>query len=137
MAFKPQSDDESAMSEINVTPLVDVMLVLVIILLVTAPLLTQSVQVKLPKTTQTVADTQKQPLQLGIDAQGMVTLNKIAQTDLAMLEANLKAELAKDAEIGVHLYADQAVVYAKVAEVMASVQHAGISKIAFVTVEQK
>ena len=136
MAFKPQSDDESAMSEINVTPLVDVMLVLVIILLVTAPLLTQSVQVKLPKTTQTVADTQKQPLQLGIDAQGMVTLNKIAQTDLAMLEANLKAELTKDAEIGVHLYADQAVVYAKVAEVMASVQHAGISKIAFVTVEQ-
>jgi len=136
MAFKPQSDDESAMSEINVTPLVDVMLVLVIILLVTAPLLTQSVQVKLPKTTQTVADTQKQPLQLGIDAQGMVTLNKIAQTDLAMLETNLKAELAKDAEIGVHLYADQAVVYAKVAEVMASVQHAGISKIAFVTVEQ-
>jgi biopolymer transport protein ExbD len=136
MAFKPQSDDESAMSEINVTPLVDVMLVLVIILLVTAPLLTQSVQVKLPKTTQTVADTQKQPLQLGIDAQGMVTLNKIAQTDLAMLETNLKAELTKDAEIGVHLYADQAVVYAKVAEVMAIVQHTGISKIAFVTVEQ-
>jgi biopolymer transport protein ExbD len=124
------------MSDINVTPLVDVMLVLVIILLVTAPLLTQSVQVKLPKTTQTVADTQKQPLQLGIDAQGMVTLNKVAQTDLAMLETNLKAELTKDAEIGVHLYADQAVVYAKVAEVMASVQHAGISKIAFVTVEQ-
>ena len=136
MAFKPQSDDESAMSEINVTPLVDVMLVLVIILLVTAPLLTQSVQVKLPKTTQTVADTQKQPLQLGIDAQGMVTLNKVAQTDLAMLETNLKAELTKDTEIGVHFYADQAVVYAKVAEVMAIVQHAGISKIAFVTVEQ-
>jgi len=137
MAFKPQSDDESAMSEINVTPLVDVMLVLVIILLVTAPLLTQSVQVKLPKTTQTIADTQKQPLQLGIDAQGMVTLNKIAQTDLAILETNLKTELTKDVEIGVHLYADQAVVYGKVAEVMAIVQHAGISKIAFVTVEQK
>ena len=136
MAFKPQSDDDSAMSDINVTPLVDVMLVLVIILLVTAPLLTQSVQVKLPKTTQTVADTQKQPLQLGIDAQGMVTLNKVAQTDLAMLETNLKAELTKDAEIGVHLYADQAVVYAKVAEVMARVPPAGISKIAFVTVEQ-
>ena len=139
MSFSnPSGDqgDDPLMTEINMTPLVDVMLVLVIILLVTAPLLTQSVQVKLPKTTQTVADTQKQPLQLGIDAQGMVTLNKIAQTDLAMLEANLKAELAKDTEIGVHLYADQAVVYGKVAEVMASVQHAGISKIAFVTVEQ-
>lgn len=136
MAFKPQSDDESAMSEINVTPLVDVMLVLVIILLVTAPLLTQSVQVKLPKTTQTVADIQKQPLQLGIDAQGAVTLNKEPQTDLAMLEGNLKAQLVNDPEIGVHLYADEAVVYAKVAQVMASVQHAGIAKIAFVSVEK-
>lgn len=136
MAFKPQSEDESAMSEINVTPLVDVMLVLVIILLVTAPLLTQSVQVKLPKTAETVADVQQQPLQLGIDAQGGITLNKVLQTDLAALETALKAELAKDAEIGVHLYADQAVVYAKVAEVMATVQHSGISKIAFVTMEQ-
>lgn len=136
MAFKPQSEDESALSEINVTPLVDVMLVLVIILLVTAPLLTQSVQVKLPKTAETVADTQDQPLQLGIDAQGAITLNKNPQTDLPTLENNLKAELAKHPEIGVHLYADQAVVYAKVAEVMATVQHSGISKIAFVTMEQ-
>jgi biopolymer transport protein TolR len=136
MAFKPQSEDESAMSEINVTPLVDVMLVLVIILLVTAPLLTQSVQVKLPKTTETIADTQAQPLQLGIDAQGAITLNKNPIADLVTLETALKSEFAKDAEIGVHLYADQAVVYAKVAEVMATVQHAGISKIAFVSIEQ-
>ena len=131
MAFKPQSEEESALSEINITPLVDVMLVLVIILLVTAPLLTQSVQVKLPKTAETVADTQNQPLQLGIDAEGGITLNKISITDLPSLELNLKSELAKDAEIGVHLYADKAVVYAKVAEVMAAVQHSGISKIAF------
>lgn len=136
MAFKPQSEDESAMSEINVTPLVDVMLVLVIILLVTAPLLTQSVQVKLPKTTETIADTKQQPLQLGIDAQGGLTLNKNPIADLATLETALKSEFAKDPEIGVHLYADQAVVYAKVAEVMATVQHAGISKIAFVSIEQ-
>ena len=136
MAFKPQSNDDSAMSEINVTPLVDVMLVLVIILLVTAPLLTQSVQVKLPKTTQTIADTQNQPLQLGIEADGNVTINKIPQTDLAMLESSLQDEFAKDNDIGVHLYADQTVVYAKVAEVMATVQHAGITKIAFVTIEK-
>ena len=136
MAFKPQSNDDSVMSEINVTPLVDVMLVLVIILLVTAPLLSQSVQVKLPKTTQTIADTQSQPLQLGIEADGNVTINKIPQTDLAMLESSLQDEFAKDNDIGVHLYADQTVVYAKVAEVMATVQHAGITKIAFVTVEK-
>jgi biopolymer transport protein TolR len=68
MAFKPQSESDEAMSEINVTPLVDVMLVLVIILLVTAPLLTQSVHVTLPKTAETTADVKDQPLQLGIDA---------------------------------------------------------------------
>ena len=136
MAFKPQSDDDSAMSDINVTPLVDVMLVLVIILLVTAPLLTQSVHVTLPKTAETTADIKLQPLQLGIDAQGAITLNKNPVADLAALETALKAELAKDPEIAVHLYADQNAIYAKIAEIMATVQHAGITKIAFVTVEQ-
>jgi biopolymer transport protein TolR len=136
MAFKPQSDNEDTMSEINVTPLVDVMLVLVIILLVTAPLLTQSVHVALPKTAETTADVKEQPLQLGIDAQGIITLNKLPVADLVSLETALKDKLAQDAETGVHLYADQAVVYAKVAEIMATVQHAGITKIAFVTVEQ-
>jgi biopolymer transport protein ExbD len=136
MAFKPQSEDESAMSEINVTPLVDVMLVLVIILLITAPLLTQSVHVKLPKTAETTADINAQPLQVGIDAQGAITINKNPVADLDTLENALKAELLKNPEIGVHLYADQTVIYAKIAEVMAIVQHAGITKLAFVTLEQ-
>jgi biopolymer transport protein ExbD len=136
MAFKPQSETQEAMSEINVTPLVDVMLVLVIILLVTAPLLTQSVHVTLPKTAETTADVKDQPLQLGIDEQGMITLNKLPLADLTALETALKDELAQNPEAALHLYADQAVVYAKVAEVMATVQHSGIAKIAFVTVEQ-
>jgi len=136
MAFKPQSNDEDAMSEINVTPLVDVMLVLVIILLVTAPLLTQSVHVTLPKTAETTPDIKDAPLQLGIDEQGMITLNKLPLADLVALETALKDELAQNPETALHLYADQSVVYAKVAEVMATVQHAGIAKIAFVTVEQ-
>ncbi|MGZ8171660.1 MULTISPECIES: ExbD/TolR family protein [Methylobacter] len=136
MAFKPQSEDEGAMSDINVTPLVDVMLVLVIILLVTAPLLTQSVHVTLPKTAATTPDVKEQPLQLGVDAQGLITLNKLPMTDLATLETALKDELLRNPEIGLHLYADQDVVYSKVAEVMATVQHAGIAKIAFVTEEQ-
>jgi len=136
MAFKPQSEDENAMSEINVTPLVDVMLVLVIILLVTAPLLTQSVHVTLPKTVETTANINDQPLQLGIDAQGAMTINKNPITDLASLEIALKAELEKNPDVGVHLYADQGVIYAKLAEVMAAVQHAGITKLSFVTEEQ-
>lgn len=137
MAFKPQSNSEEAMSEINVTPLVDVMLVLVIILLVTAPLLTQSVHVTLPKTTETTPDIKDAPLQLSIDAQGMITLNKLPIADLAALETTLKDELAQNRDVNLHLYADQGVIYAKVAEVMAAVQHAGITKIAFVTVEKK
>jgi len=136
MAFKPQSDNEEAMSDINVTPLVDVMLVLVIILLVTAPLLTQSVHVTLPKTVETTADVKEQPLQLGVDAQGIITLNKLPIADLAALEIALTNEKTQKPEIGLHLYADQSVIYSKLAEVMATVQHAGITKIAFVTVEQ-
>ena len=136
MGFKTQSDDDEAVSEINVTPLVDVMLVLVIILLVTAPLLTQSVNVALPKTASTIPDTEKQPLQLGIDPQGGVTLNKNTIADLTALETTLKNELVTNPEVTVHVYADQAVTYGKVAEVMAAVQHAGISKLAFVTLEK-
>jgi biopolymer transport protein ExbD len=136
MGFKTQSDDDEAVSEINVTPLVDVMLVLVIILLVTAPLLTQSVNVALPKTASTTPDIEKQPMQLGIDAQGGVTLNKNPVTDLAALETTLQTELVANPELTVHLYADVAVNYGKVAEVMASVQHAGIYKLAFVTLEK-
>jgi biopolymer transport protein ExbD len=87
MAFKPQSEDENAMSEINVTPLVDVMLVLVIILLVTAPLVTQSVHVTLLKTAETTADINAQPLQAcNIDAQGAITINKNPIAHLATLE---------------------------------------------------
>lgn len=93
MGFKMNAEDGEAVSEIIVTPLVDVMLVLVIILLVTAPLLTQLVNVALPKTASTTPDTQKQPMQLGIDAQGSVTLNKNTVVDLPALETQLKIEL--------------------------------------------
>jgi len=136
MAFNTQSEDQDAVSEINVTPLVDVMLVLVIILLVTAPLLTQSVKVSLPKTAETTPDVKDQPMQLGIDAQGLVTLNKKPIADLPALETALAEELKNNPETAVHLYADQGVIYSKVAEVMAAAQHAGITKLAFVTVEQ-
>ncbi len=136
MAFKISSDYQEAVSDINVTPLVDVMLVLVIILLVTAPLLTQSVKVNLPKTAATTPDVKDQPLQLGIDEHGSVTLNKKPMANLTVLTDELKNELLKNADAAVHLYADHAVDYGKVAEVMAAVQQAGIVKMGFVTVEK-
>lgn len=136
MGFKSQSDDQDAMSEINVTPLVDVMLVLVIILLVTAPLLTQSVNVNLPKTAQTTPNVNPQTLQLGIDQKGLITLHKQVVADTVALEAALKNELSRNPDTAVHLFADHSVNYGKVAEVMAAVQHAGIVKMGFVTTEQ-
>lgn len=136
MGFKTNADDDDAVSEINVTPLVDVMLVLVIILLVTAPLVTQSVNVALPKTASTTPDIQKQPLQLGIDAKGIITLNKVAIESLDALDLRLRDELAQNPEVAIHVWADEVVNYGKVAEMMATVQHAGISKMAFVTMEK-
>lgn len=136
MAFKTQGDEDEAVSEINVTPLVDVMLVLVIILMVTAPLLTQSVNVALPKTASTTPDTQKQPFQLGVDAGGNISLNKNPIANLENLENTLRNELQLNPELAVHIWADQAVNYGKVAEVMATVQHAGIARMAFVTMEK-
>lgn len=136
MGFKTPSDDQDAVSEINVTPLVDVMLVLVIILLATAPLLTQSVNMALPKTAATQPDIEIQPFQLGLDAEGRITLNKQPIADLIELESRLTNALLADTELSIHVYADQAVNYGKVAEVMATVQHAGISKLAFVTQEE-
>jgi biopolymer transport protein ExbD len=133
MAFKPQGEESEAMSEINVTPLVDVMLVLVIILLVTAPLVTQSVHMKLPETVETTQDIDKQPFQLEIDANNQISLNKTPYANFADLETALKVELAKNPEMEVHLHADQSVIYGKIAELMATVQHAGIVKMAFVS----
>lgn len=132
----PNEEDGGELSEINVTPLVDVMLVLVIILLVTAPLLTQSVKVDLPKTAETTPDIKNQPLQLGIDDKSQITLNKQPVKDLAELETLLRAEWVKNPDVALHLYGDKAVNYGKVAEVMATVQHAGISKLGFVTLPQ-
>ncbi len=136
MAFQAPSEDQEAMSEINVTPLVDVMLVLMVVFLVTAPLLTQSVKVSLPKTASTEASGKDQPLKLGIDAGGGFTLNQQPVADVLALETALKAEVQRDSEVGVHLYADQTVSYAHVAKAMAAVQRAGINKMAFVSVEE-
>lgn len=136
MAFKTNSQDDDAVSDINITPLVDVMLVLVIILLITAPLLTQSIKVALPKTEQTASDNEKPPLQLAVTPTGAIRLNDKDITDLAELDTQLKQLLAINPDPIVHLYADHGVNYGKVAEVMAVANHAGIAKLAFVTIEQ-
>ena len=141
MAFKTQGDEDEAVSEINVTPLVDVMLVLVIILMVTAPMLTQVVDVTLPKTVATQPDTKKDPLVLEVAGNcqsdsAKITLNKTPVTDLASLDALMRDELLRNPEVVVNLNADDSIPYGKVAEVIAVTNRAGISRIAFVTMEK-
>lgn len=135
MAFKTDSSDQEAMAEINVTPLVDVMLVLLVVFIVTAPLLTQAVHVKLPKTEQASPAPEDHLLTVSIDAQGQVTLNEQPQP-LENLEQSFRDQLQHDPETIVQFHADKDVAYGKVAQVMALAQHAGITKLAFITQEQ-
>jgi len=134
MAFKSDSSDREAMSEINVTPLVDVMLVLLVVFIVTAPLLTQAVKVDLPRTEKTSPTPDDHLVTLAIDAQGQISLNDSPQAPDS-LEAVLRDRLAADPELTVHIQADSAVPYGRVAEAMAFAHRAGIVRLAFITRE--
>lgn len=131
MAFSTQDTDE-VLSEINVTPLVDVMLVLLVVFIVTAPLLTNSIPINLPKTESVALVEQKDPLVVSIDGQGKLFINKDEiQPDL--LETNLKAAREKAPEVRVQLQADNGVNYGEVARAMASIERAGITKLSVIT----
>ena len=131
MAFSTQDSDE-VLSEINVTPLVDVMLVLLVVFIVTAPLLTNAIPINLPKTESVAPVEQKDPLVVSIDDKGKLFINKDeVQPDL--LETSLKAAKAKDAEVRVQLQADNGVNYGEVARAMASIERAGITKLSVIT----
>lgn len=120
------------MAEINVTPLVDVMLVLLVVFIVTAPLLTQAVHVNLPKTEQTAPAPDKHVLSVAIDAQGRILVND-QPLPAERLEQRFREALQSDPETIVQMQADAAVPYGKVAEAMAMAQHVGITKLAFMT----
>jgi biopolymer transport protein TolR len=131
MAFSTQDTDE-VLSEINVTPLVDVMLVLLVVFIVTAPLLTNSIPINLPKTEAVAPAEQKDPLVVSIDGQGKLFINKDeVQPDL--LQVSLQNARHKDPEVRVQLQADDGVNYGEVARAMASIEKAGITKLAVIT----
>jgi biopolymer transport protein ExbD len=131
MAFSTQDSDE-VLSEINVTPLVDVMLVLLVVFIVTAPLLTNAIPINLPKTESVAPVEQKDPLVVSIDDKGKVFINKDEiQADL--LEFNLRAAKAKNPDVRVQLQADDGVNYGEVARAMASIERAGITRLSVIT----
>ena len=135
MSFSNFSQQEM-MSEINVTPLVDVMLVLLVVFIITAPLLTpQSLKVTLPKTVAVAQDSKPHPVHLTVDAQGKIELDKKEVTDM-QLEKSLKQHAA-DPQFQLQVEADKIVPYGRVAELMAIAQRAGVSKLSFVSLLNK
>ena len=122
------------MAEINVTPLVDVMLVLLIIFMVTAPLLTAGVSVNLPDSNAKPLDQDQKPIQVSMDADGRIYLD-----DEEVTEGVLPDALANRAdETGgeppqVYLRADRSLDYGKVMRVMGELNHAGLNRVALVT----
>ena len=118
--------------EINMVPLIDVMLVLVIIFMVTAPLMTHAVKVDLPKASSQRNEVKPQTISLSIDAAGSLYWNK-EKTEWNTLAERLKAESAKDPQPELHIRADENTAYKKVAELMSEAAKVGLTKIGFVT----
>ena len=119
-------------AEINMTPLVDVMLVLLIIFIITAPLLTHSVKVDLPRAASTPTPDKPMTLQVAINAENTVFVGSEA-VDRTQLEEKLRAAVSSNSTVELHLKADKATRYESVAETMSAARRAGISKIGFVT----
>lgn len=131
MAFGNRNNDQP-MSEINVTPLVDVMLVLLVVFIVTAPLLTQSVGVNLPKTVAAGPPPSNGVNLVSVDIEGTIYLNK---EKLSAIELGQRLVVLQQSspEATLQFEIDDRVNYGKAAEVMAIAQHAGITKIALQT----
>ncbi len=119
------------MSEINVTPLVDVMLVLLVIFILTAPLLASSIQLELPRTDAAKATQAPQSVTLVVDKTGAIFLND-QPIALAALQARLQQTATQNPDTEVQLRADAAVPYGRVVAVMGAAQTAGLMRIAFV-----
>ncbi len=119
------------MGEINVTPFVDVMLVLLIVFMVTAPLLTVGVEVDLPKTKAGAINADAAPLVVSIKADGSLYLQEAA-VDAKVLVPRLKAISNANPDVRIFVRGDQAVTYGDVLSVMGRIQAAGFEKVALV-----
>jgi biopolymer transport protein ExbD len=144
MAFSHKNDD-SAMSEINVTPLVDVMLVLLIIFIITAPLITQSISVHLPETQKdlTMADNPEEHIvNIELTLTGQLTITKKDQKQVFQasekdkISLAFKALLEKDKEVILAFSADDKAPHGDVMKIMQQAENVGILKISFLTMEE-
>ncbi|WP_233850477.1 ExbD/TolR family protein [Paraburkholderia sp. HD33-4] len=134
MAMSPFAgdDDDGLMNEINMTPLVDVMLVLLIVFMVTIPVIRHAVKIDLPHASSQKEDTKPAQVTVSVDADGDVLWDG-TKVDDAALAAKIAAAAQASPQPELHLDADRKVPYEKVAQVMSAAQAGGLTKIGFVT----
>ena len=127
------AEDDKPLSEINTTPLVDVMLVLLIIFLITIPVITQSVNVNLPKAANIPTQTKPENINIAVDADGNVFWNTgMVQSQEALLES-LKVVAVMDPQPEIHVRGDKRTKYEHIGRVIVLCQRSGIQKVGFIT----
>ena len=127
------SDEDRPMSEINTTPLVDVMLVLLILFLITIPVITQSVNVDLPKAANIPTQTKPENINIAVDADGNVYWNTArVPTKEALLE-RIKQVAVLDPQPEIHVRGDRNTKYEYVGQVIVMIQRGGVQKVGFIT----
>jgi biopolymer transport protein ExbD len=129
----PPEEEERAMSEINTTPLVDVMLVLLIVFMITIPVITHTVPLDLPHVRNLATQTKPQNVNLSINKDGQIFWNQTLIPDKAALLERLKGVAVVKPQPEVHVRADQSTRYEHVGSVIITVQRAGIQKVGFIT----
>ena len=129
---KKLSRKRNPMSEINVTPFVDVMLVLLIVFMVTAPLLTVGIPVDLPKVKANALTDQKEPLEITVKLDGKVYIGE-NEVVVENIVAKLGAITEENYETRIYVRGDRAVAYGRVIEIMSNIHSAGYTKVALVT----
>ena len=129
----PNGEEDEMNSSINTTPLVDVMLVLLIIFLITIPVVTQSVQLQLPKERNVPTQTKPENILLAVTKDGDVYWNTRKMPDIESVVKELKKESIKDPQPEVHIRGDQDARYESVGRLVVACQRAGIAKVGFIT----
>jgi biopolymer transport protein ExbD len=132
MAFGTQDEPDEVMNEINMTPLVDVMLVLLIIFIITIPVMQHAVSIDLPRATNQPESAKPETILLSVDASGAYYWNEALVSDDELASRFAQAATVQP-QPELHIRGDKAVRYERVAMVMSAAQRGGLKKIAFVT----
>ncbi|MBF0460551.1 MAG: protein TolR [Magnetococcales bacterium] len=130
--FNSQGSEHGTMSDINVTPMVDIMLVLLVIFMVTAPLLTQGVDVNLPSTKASPLQSKQEPLIVTVNQDGITYIEKTPQSTTQLIE-KVAAIRKSNPEVPIYVKGDRKTPYGTVMIVMSQLQQAGVDRVGLVT----